>query len=287
MRLALALCLMLPPIGSAQSSPAVVLKPAANMYSKPSCEADVVSQAIYGTPILILEQTAGWAKVETPDRYSGWMAVAGFRVLRDGEAAYASAGRVARVESFFANLYREPDATRHEPLLTVPFETRLEVTGEPKDGGARWIRVGLPDGRLVWVQRGDVSFAPANLPAAELPAFSKRFLGLPYLWGGTSTFGYDCSGFVQMLYRRLGATLPRDAQPQADWGGLVSVKRDALRPGDLLYFGDSDRRITHTGMYLGGEEFISATTHEHPRVRIDRLDDPHWSKLLVAARRRK
>ena len=267
--------------------PAVVLKPVASMYSKPDRQADVVSQAIYGAQVRILEEQEGWAKVETPDQYTGWMPLANLRVLRDGETGYAAAGRIGHVESLFANLYREPDVTRHEPVLTVPFETRLEVTAEPKDDGGRWIRVGLADGQLAWVARGDVSFDPPRLAAADLPAFSKRFLGLPYLWGGTSTFGYDCSGFAQMLYRRLGVLLPRDAQPQADWSGLVPIDRKDLRPGDLLYFGSSDRHITHTGMYLGASEFISATTHEHPVVRIDGLDDPFWAKLFVAARRLK
>jgi hypothetical protein len=267
--------------------PAVVLDPVANMYSKPDALADVVSQAIYGTPVRILEEQEGWARIETPDQYTGWMPFAAVRGLRDGETGYAASGRVARVESLFANLYREPNVTRHEPLLTVPFETRLEVTAEPPDDGARWIRVGLVDGQLAWVARGDVSFDPPHLAAADLPAFSRRFLGLPYLWGGTSTFGYDCSGFVQMLYRRLGVLLPRDAQPQADWKGLAPVERKDLRPGDLVYFGSSDRHITHTGMYVGGSEFVSATVHEHPVVRIDRLDDPFWDKLFVAARRLK
>ena len=267
--------------------PAVVLDPVANMYSKPDALADVVSQAIYGTPVRILEEQEGWAKVETPDEYMGWIPLAAVRGPRDGEAGYAASGRVARVESLFANLYREPDVTRHEPLLTVPFETRLEVTAEPPEDGARWIRIGLVDGQLAWIARGDVSFDPPHLTLADLPAFSKRFLGLPYLWGGTSTYGYDCSGFVQMLYRRLGVLLPRDAQPQATWHGLAAVERKDLRPGDLLYFGSSDRHITHTGMYLGGGEFINATVHEHPVVRIDRLDDPFWDKLFVAARRLK
>jgi hypothetical protein len=287
MRFAFALLAMIPPTLSAQFRPAVVLKPVANMYSKPGGQAGVVSQAIYGTLVRVLEEDAGWARVETPDEYAGWMALASFRILRDGERAYAGAGPVARVESLFANLYREPDATLHEPVLTVPFETRLEVTSEPAGDGGRWIRVGLADGQLAWVQRGDVRFDVAPLPISELPAFSRRFLGLPYLWGGTSTFGYDCSGFAQMLYRQAGVLLPRDAQPQADWNGLVPVERKELRPGDLLYFGTSERKITHTGMYLGGGEFIGATVHEHPTVRIDRLDDPYWTKLFVAARRLK
>ena len=205
--------------------PAVVLDPVATMYSKPDALADVVSQAIYGTQVRILEEQEGWAKVETPDEYMGWMPLAAVRGLRDGEAGYATSGRVARVESLFANLYREPDVTLHEPLLTVPFETRLEVNAEPADDGARWIRVSLVDGELAWIARGDVIFDPPHLTPADLPALSKRFLGLPYLWGGTSTYGYDCSGLVQMLYRRLGVLLPRDAQPQAAFKGFAAVER--------------------------------------------------------------
>jgi cell wall-associated NlpC family hydrolase len=88
-----------------------------------------------------------------------------------------------------------------------------------------------------------------------------------------------------MLERRRGVGMPRDAQPQADWNGLAPVKREDLQPGDLLYFGSSDKRITHTGVYLGDGKFIDATTFETPMVRIDDLTDPHWSKILVAMRR--
>ena len=101
-----------------------------------------------------------------------------------------------------------------------------------------------------------------------------RFLGLPYTWGGTSSFGYDCSGFSQMLQRRRGILMPRDAQPQADWDGVRAVeRREELQPGDLLYFGSSPKKITHTGVYLGDGKFINATTHETPMVRIDDLND--------------
>ena len=115
--------------------------------------------------------------------------------------------------------------------------------------------------------------------------FSKRFLGLPYTWGGTSSYGYDCSGFSQMLGRRRGISMPRDAQPQAEWSGVVAVERKDLAPGDLLYFGSSEKKITHTGIYIGVGKFINATTHLTPMVRIDDLNDPYWTKLLVASRR--
>jgi hypothetical protein len=259
---------------------AVVTRPVVNMYSHPTEDADVVSQAIYGSNVVLLEQKDGWAHIRTADDYTGWSPMP---ALRPGEP-YAARGRVAEVQSLFAHVYREPSVTRHAPLVTAPFETKFEVIAEPP-GADKWIQVRLPDDRPGWVQLGDVSFEPKPLTIPETIAFSKRFLGLPYTWGGTSSFGYDCSGFMQMLGRRRGISLPRDAQPQAEWSGVVPVKRDDVRPGDLLYFGRSDKKITHTGMYIGDGKFINATTFETPMIRIDNLQDPHWTRLLVAIRR--
>jgi cell wall-associated NlpC family hydrolase len=257
---------------------AVVLRPVANMYSKPSEDADVVSQAIYGANVGLMEQREGWARIRTADDYTGWTPLA---ALGPGQA-YAASGRVAEVRSLFAHLYREASVTAHAPLLTVPFETKLEVVAQPEE---RWVQVRLPDDRGGWVQAGDVAFDAKPLTIPEMLALAKRFLGLPYTWGGTSSFGYDCSGFAQMLERRRGVGMPRDAQPQADWSGAASVERQDLAPGDLLYFGGSAKKITHTGVYLGDGKFINATTWQTPMVRIDDLDDPHWSRLLVAIRR--
>ncbi len=258
----------------------IISRPVANMYSGPSRDTDVVSQAIYGTNVSVLEQKPGWAKIRTPDEYTGWTPTEWMRE----RAPYAASGRVAEVESLFANIYREPDVTKHEPLLTAPYETRLEVAAERDE---RWIEVRLVDGVAGWVQRGDVVFDRRPSSLAEMVEFSKRFLGLPYYWGGTSTYGYDCSGYAQMLYRRIGALMPRDAQPQADWSGLAPVDRAQLKPGDLLYFGPSASKITHTGMYVGDGKFINATTHERPMVRIDNLSDPFWTRILLACRRLK
>jgi len=259
---------------------AVVVQPVANMYSRPSLDADVVSQAIYGGNVGLIERTDGWARIRTPDDYAGWVPLAS---LRPGPP-YAAAGRNAEVRSLFAHIYREPDVTKHAPLVTVPFEARLEVASESTED-PRWASVRLPDGRSGWMQSGDLGFHAKPLAVAELLEFSRRFLGLPYTWGGTSSFGYDCSGFMQMLARQRGAAMPRDAQPQADWSGVQPVERKDLQPGDLLYFGASARHITHTGMYLGEGKFIDATTYQTPMVRIDELANPHWAGLLVAVRR--
>jgi len=274
------LCLLLAVSASVHSANVVINAPVANMYSRASANAGVVSQAIYGANAGVVARRAGWLRIRTADRYSGWIVAS--QALR--HAPYAQTGRFVQIESLFANLYREADITKHRPLLTLPYEARLEVLVDRPDD-PRWLQVRLASGRKAWVQRGDVSSDLKPRSLAEVLQFGRRFLGLPYLWGGTSTYGYDCSGFTQMLLRRRGVVLPRDAGQQAEWPGAVAAPKDKLQPGDLLYFGDSPDKIAHTGMYLGNGEFIDATPWQHPVVQIDRLDDAHWAPLFVAARR--
>lgn len=280
-RVAVVACILMAASALAETFPAVIQRPVANLFSKPTTEADVVSQAIYGWNVEVLEEQPAWLKVRTPDQYTGWIE-ASSALKRD---VYAVSAPVATVRSLFASVYRETSITKHQPLMTLPFEARLEVVGDPVSQTPRWTRVRLPDMKEAWIQRGDVSLAPVMLSREEMLLFSRRFLGLPYLWAGTSTFGYDCSGFTQMLMRQTGVSLPRDAQPQAEWTGVQPVAKEELAPGDLVYFGPSEKKITHTGMYIGDGRFIHATSHLQPVVQISDLAEEHWSKLLVAQRR--
>lgn len=284
MRVWLPALMSLAAISSAQPR-AVVTVPVLNMFSRASEDADVVSQARYGMTVGVDKTEDGWARIRTlHDDYPGWARLDGLRRLDEGET-YAEKGRVAFVDSLRAHLYRTPSVTRHAPLLTVPYETRLEVLEEPEMEDRRWIRVRLPDTREAWIQRGDVLFDPPALSVAGLVELSRRFLGLPYTWGGTTGFGFDCSGFTQMLVRRGGVLMPRDAQPQAAWEGMQKISREELQPGDLLFFGPNGQRINHTGFYLGNGEFIHSTTNTRPVLQISRLGDEPWSRLLVACRR--
>lgn len=272
----------------AQSARFVVDVPVANMFSAPSADVDVVSQAIFSTNVDELAEQPGWVKIRTPqDGYTGWIASADLVALH-GSAGYATAGHIAEVEELRANIYLEPDVTAQAPLMTLPFESRLEVIKE-KPGG-RWLQVELPDKRMAWVQQGDVALSAnggadlkTHMSIPQMVQFSHRFLGLPYTWGGTSSFGYDCSGFVQMLMRQRGYLIPRDADVQAAWSGFEPVKVADLRAGDVLFFGGHGK-ITHTGMYIGNGEFIQATTHDHPVIQISPLN-AYWRNLLVVERR--
>ena len=277
----------------AKNSTQIIVVPVTNMYSHPSDQSDVVSQAIYGSNVTLLTARGEWCRIQTADHYKGWVPSRYLRLVQVGNG-YATAGVVVQVESLFANLYREPDVTRHKPVLTIPFETHLEVIPDDavaekktpkKESHEGWLQVRLPDKRSAWIQASDVISDLKPLTIPESIELAKRFLGIPYLWGGTSSYGFDCSGFTQMLVRARGINMPRDADKQAAWTGLTAIDRKDLQAGDLLFFGSSARDITHTGMYIGDGQFIQDSTHSHPAVQIGRLDDQPWTQLLVACRR--
>jgi cell wall-associated NlpC family hydrolase len=268
---------------SVEHPDAVVARPVVNMYRSAAAASDVVSQVLYGTGVQTLQSSQDWSNIRTADGYTGWVQAADLKMLNG--SAYAPMGNAVRVTAISANIYREPDVTAHAPELQLPWESRLEPAPPPAKNSERWLAVRLVDGQIGWVQRGDISddFAPVNM--GGMLALAHRFIGATYTWGGVSSFGFDCSGFTQMLERQRGIEMPRDADIQAGWSGVIAVERKDVAPGDLLYFGSSPSKITHTGMYLGNGEFIHDTTHDHPGVQISRLDDMPWTKLLVAIRR--
>jgi gamma-D-glutamyl-L-lysine dipeptidyl-peptidase len=263
----------------------VVILPVVNMYSKPTRDSDVVSQVLYATNVSKVKAKWHWVNIRTADDYTGWVQLSNLRKLKG--RSYASTGSVIRVSQLSANLYSEPDVTKHAPLLTIPWETRLEVLPGKVDENDRWLKVHLPDDSQSFIQKGDVSSDFTPLTVDQMIAVAKKFLGVTYTWGGSSDYGFDCSGFTQMLLRQRGIIMPRDADLQAAWSGVTPVERKELQPGDLLFFGDRLDHITHTGLYIGNGQFIHDTTHEHPGVQISVLDDQPWTKLLVATRRPK
>jgi cell wall-associated NlpC family hydrolase len=268
---------------------AVVVAPIENMYSGPDESLEVVSQATLGQVVEVLDASGAFARIRTPDQYEGWVRRATLSEYANATTPrYAGAGRVVEVTTLMANLYRDPDVTTARPKALAPLSTLLEVTADGP--GERWLAVRLPSGEAAYVQVGDVR---AREPQAthprgdpeDLVATARRFLGTPYLWGGMTAQGIDCSGFVSRVYHANGVDIPRDADQQFRDPGSAPVDAADLRPGDLLFFGSDSNSITHVGLYVGDGRFVNATTHETPVVREDRLDDPHWSAIYQGARR--
>jgi cell wall-associated NlpC family hydrolase len=273
---------------------AVVINSVENMFSKATSLTDVVSQALLGDNVKVLKtekssEGQDWCRIETPDTYTGWVVASSLRFLKPGDRPYASAGKVFVVSGLLANTYGEPDVTAHKPVQTAPISTVLEVVGEK---GERWLEVALPRGTRAWIQKGDGDLREApwswpRRPVADIVALSKRFIGVPYTWGGTSPLGLDCSGFVQLVYKMNGIPILRDADIQMTKSGLVEVPKGQQQAGDLVFFGGAIDKIGHVGMMIDAENFINATVYLTPCVRIDNLKVERWAKIYQAARRPK
>lgn len=108
---------------------------------------------------------------------------------------------------------------------------------------------------------------PSFLNVETVSETAKQFLNVPYLWSGRSFFGIDCSGFVQLIYKVHGVSLPREAQQQSEIGEVLSFVEES-KPGDLAFFENEEGKITHVGMMLNNQEII----HAYGKVRIDSLD---------------
>jgi cell wall-associated NlpC family hydrolase len=246
---------------------AVVARPVVNMYRNATAASDVVSQALYGTGVLTFESAQGWFHIHTADGYTGWVEAADLKTLNGG-ATYAPKGDAVRVTAISANIYREPDVTAHAPLLQLPWESRLEPAPAPAKNTERWLEVRLVDGQMGWVQRGDISddFTPVSM--GDMLELAHRFIGTTYTWGGVSSFGFDCSGFTQMLERQRGIEMPRDADIQAAWSGVIAVERKDLQPGDLLIFRIESIQ-NHAHRHVPGQRRVHSRHHARPSRRAD------------------
>lgn len=253
--------------------------PILNIRQKPEVQAEMGSQALFAEEISVLSEVGNWVLIETvSDRYRGWASYRENDLVAKGNSPYADQNRLElHVNRLAAHVYREPD-TIYGPFLTLPFGCRL-VALDAVQQGARWVSVILPDGSSGYIQSGDVGLKEALLSRDEVCQKSLDFLGIPYTWGGRSSFGLDCSGLVQMLYRQMGVFLPRDSKDQFLFEGLKNAAVADLQPGDLIFFGDIQKTIKHVGMKLNEHEFIhtSAVTENKPYVRISSTKDLEWN----------
>lgn len=248
-----------------------VNQPVVTMKESQAEKATVVSEAIFSEKVTIEKRSGEWAYITTPDGYSGWSLAAS---LVERESSYETSLKVSRLA---AHVY-ESNGTEKGLIKTLPYGARLHSLDETDE---RWIKAALPDGKECYIQKGDVAKEKKLQTKKDLGAFSKKFLDRPYTWGGRSSFGYDCSGFIQMLYAQIGIHLERDAKLQVKDSRFQDIPIEAAKIGDLLFFGNTKKkklRILHVGMYIGNWKFIHTTVQENmPWLRISKLSDFAWS----------
>ena len=239
----------------------------ANMRRVPSVSAELINQTLLGTVVRLLKWEDGYYYIQNWDRYLGWLASYFVTAV---DSAAAAAWQTAPQVVCRANYGLVRDAPTVSGAILVDLVPGAVLTKLGRTGD--WLQVGLPDGRQGYVEAELMRADDGRLPMAieQVVATARDYLGVPYLWGGTSTKGFDCSGFTQIVYRMNNYSLPRDSSQQVHYGRPVALEDDFthLLPGDLLFFGPRPERITHVALYLGGKRYI----HSSGQVHIASLD---------------
>ena len=263
--------LQLVPEGELKNTPKALVKiSVANIRSNPAHSAELATQATMGTPLNVLKHEGDWYLVQTPDGYLAWVDQGGIQLLSELELeTWLTAPKLIYTNTFGASF---SEASENSQVVSdLVAGDVFEKVGEK----GSFYEVKYPSGTLAYIKKDEAKlyseWVSALNPSEEnLVSTSKSLMGLPYLWGGTSSKGVDCSGFTKTIYFLNGIVLPRDASQQVHTGKLIDTTRnfEKLIPGDLLFFGrkatdSTSEKVVHVGMWIGNNQFIHSLGNVH------------------------
>lgn len=290
-----------------------VIKNAANMMTKPDPDSALDSQALSGTIVIVEKTENDYCYVQTPDLYHGWIAKRRLTPVWD-----RSAYETVIVKTLFADVHAK--AEENSPLLTkLVIGSRLPLASKHADsvssGSHTFVEILLPDKQAGFIfanclepwqnsEANEIAFEEkwrsSNSSEREkiiaylgkrTVTLAKRFMGVPYLWGGGTPFGIDCSGLTQLAYKLNGVQLLRNSYMQNDDHRFNKIEKDKalenadLQAGDLVFFDiKQSGKIDHVGIACGDGSFIQARGEMlDGGMVINECKDSYYNKIYMGA----
>lgn len=233
----------------------VVNQSLAALRREPFNRSEMVSQLLFGETFEVLEEHREWLRIrQTFDNYEGWLDTKSCCLFDEEQMGLFSLDGIARVST---RLFTAKPSSSNYPLRLCPGSTLYNFD---EDSGSFSL---LNEQYKTF----NVPIELTNSIANDLQNISESYVNSPYLWGGRSPYGIDCSGLTQVIYKMIGVKLPRDASQQVTMGSTVDFL-NLTQPGDLAFFGDEEGNIIHVGMVLPDNKIV----HSSGFVRVDLLD---------------
>ena len=219
---------------------------------KPSDKSQMIHQLLFGETVKIFDRMKSWWLIRSSGNgYEGWVDSNQITAL---EEALFDKMEIER-PVYLANPCLRADSKNGSVLLSLGSRLPFYKNHGFEVGGIRYNFESIPE-----VYQGKKS-------SEELISLAKRYLGIPYLWGGRSYFGLDCSGFIEVVFHSCGYQLPRDSADQAQIGKTIGFINEA-QAGDLAFFDNEEEQIVHVGILLSNTQVI----HASGSVRVDSID---------------
>ena len=231
----------------------------ANIYESNSFFSQLVTQALIWEALNILDKKNNWYKVKQKDGYIGW--IHKFYLIDsstyDDNKLLQNQNNWFWVKDRFISVRLKDNSKNF-----LSFGTILPCFLDKEEYFSL-----LPSNEKVAVSKNSLLKFNKKYPLKKIVSYAKNLIGSPYLWGGKSSFGYDCSGFVQILYQMAGYLLPRDCIDQVKSRLLTSIDMNNIEVGNLVYF-EENNVITHVGIFINQHEYL----HSSGNVKINSID---------------